>query len=183
MDAIGETRDIGTAVRQARILAALGLVAALVGGARPTLAANLLGPTRPSQVVTVMATGYAGQNGHCTGQQLRVNGIINGNGSVTPFAIPEGKVFVLTGGTWSTSWPDANVNAALQLSIRSPTVNAVVVSSPSVRTDSAGYASGSFSIAPGMVIKPGVSLCALVVANEEEFWAFPRLSGFLAKDK
>jgi hypothetical protein len=58
-----------------------------------------------------------------------------------------------------------------------------VLAGPLVRTDAAGAAAGDFTLEPGIVIKPGASLCATLNVGGTNTVVFPRLTGFLAKDK
>jgi hypothetical protein len=156
-----------------------------VAAATPVLAGPLA-PSKPSDIVTLVPDA-SGANGACgpASQQQRVDAVINGaDGSISPFTIPDKEVLVLTGGTWEDTSVAANVNVFLELSLRTatPTSN-IIVATPAVRSDAAGVVAGSFTLEPGIVIKPGVSLCASLNVAGTNTIAFPRLTGFLAKDK
>jgi hypothetical protein len=58
-----------------------------------------------------------------------------------------------------------------------------IVATTVVRTDASGAAAGTFTLEPGIVIKPGASLCASLNVAGTNTIAFPRLTGFLAKDR
>jgi hypothetical protein len=146
--------------------------------------AGPLAPSKPSDVVTLMPNVSDGSNGNCTLPELRVDAVIDGaDGSLSSFTIPEKGVLVLTGGTWSDTSLGGNVNAFLQLSLRTATTSNNIVATPVVRTDAAGIAAGAFNLEPGIVIKPGASLCATLNVAGTQSVVFPRLTGFLAKDK
>ena len=76
-----------------------------------------------------------------------------------------------------------NVNVFLELRLKTASTNNFIVATPAVRSDAAGVVAGSFTLAPGIVIKPGASLCATLNVAGTNTVAFPRLTGFLAKDK
>jgi hypothetical protein len=147
--------------------------------------AGPLAPSKPSDIVTLMPDA-SGANGACGPgtQQQRVDAIINGaDGSISPFTIPDKEVLVLTGGTWEDLSAGANVNVFLELSLRTANTNNFLAATPAIRSDAAGFAAGSFTLEPGIVIKPGASLCASFNVDGTNTLAFPRLTGFLAKDK
>jgi hypothetical protein len=160
----------------ALVLTAVVLTPALAGP---------LAPSKPSDIVTLMPDA-SGANGACglATQQQRVEAVINGaDGSISPFTIPDKEVLVLTGGTWEDVTAGANVNVFLELSLRTASTNNLLAATPAIRSDAAGFAAGSFTLEPGIVIKPGVSLCASFNVDGTNTLAFPRLTGFLAKDK
>jgi len=166
-------------MRISRLLA-LVLTAVVV---TPALAGPLA-PSKSSDIVTLMPNGADGSNGACNSVQLRVDGVINGaDGSLSPFTIPDKQVLVLTGGTWEDVSVAANVNVFLELILRTASTNNLIVSTPAVRSDAAGVVAGAFTLEPGIVIKPGVSLCASENVAGTNAIVFPRLTGFLAKDK
>jgi hypothetical protein len=167
-----------TTMRMSRFLT-LVLVAAV---ATPVLAGPLA-PTKASDIAILMPDVADGSNGACGLKELRVDGIISGaDGSVSPFTIPAKEV-VLTGGTWSDTSLGGNVNVFLRLSLETASTNNNIVATTVVRTDAAGAAAGAFTLEPGIVIKPGASLCATLNVAGINTVAFPRLTGFLAKDK
>jgi len=148
-----------------------------------TAMAAPLAPSKPSDVVALMPNAGDGANTPCGLDEQRVDGVISpADGSLTPFTIPAKEVLVLTGGTWTGS-AGANANASLELTLETGSTKNRIVSSPAVRTDSAGFAAGSFTLEPGIVIRPGASLCATLDVDGVGTSVFPRLTGFLAKDK
>jgi hypothetical protein len=166
-------------MRMSRFLT-LVLVAAV---ATPVLAGPLA-PTKASDIAILMPDVADGSNGACGLKELRVDGIISGaDGSVSPFTIPAKEVLVLTGGTWSDTSLGGNVNAFLELRLETASTNNNIVATTAVRTDAAGAAARAFTLEPGIVIKPGASLCATLNVAGINTVAFPRLTGFLAKDK
>jgi hypothetical protein len=157
----------------------------LVAAAATPVLAGPLAPSKPSDVVTLMPDA-SGANGACgpAMQEQRVDALINGaDGSLSPFTIPDKEVLVLTGGTWEDVTAAANVNVVLELSLKTATTSNLIAATPAVRSDAAGIAAGSFTLEPGIVIKPGASLCASFNVAGTSTLAFPRLTGFLAKDK
>lgn len=159
----------------ALVLAAAAVTPALAGP---------LAPSKPSDVVTLMPNASDGSNGSCNSPELRVDGVIDtSDGSLSPFTIPPKEVLVLTGGTWSDTSVTPNANAFLLLSLRTATTSNNLVATTAVRSDAAGVAAGAFTLEPGIVIKPGASLCAVLDVAGTDTVVFPRLTGFLAKDK
>ena len=158
----------------------------LVAAAATPVLAGPLAPSKPSDIVTLMPDA-SGANGACATapQEQRVDALINtADGSLSPFTIPDKEVLVLTGGTWEDLSAAANVNVFLELSLRTAAPTSInIVATPAVRSDAAGVAAGSFTLEPGIVIKPGASLCASFNEAGTNTLAFPRLTGFLAKDK
>ena len=146
--------------------------------------AGPLAPSKPSDVVTLMPNPSDGSNGSCSSPELRVDGIIDTtDGSLSSFTIPPKEVLVLTGGTWVDTSVTPNANAFLLLSLRTGTTSNNLVATTAVRSDAAGVAAGAFTLEPGIVIKPGASLCAVLDVAGTDTVVFPRLTGFLAKDK
>jgi hypothetical protein len=161
------------------------LTLVLAAAAATPVLAGPLAPSKPSDVVTLMPDAADGSNGACSGlQELRVDGVISStDGSVAPFTIPSKEVLVLTGGSWSDTSLAANVNVFLELRLETASTNNQLLVSPAIRSDPAGAAAGSFTLEPGIVIKPGGSLCASLNIDGTSSGVFPRLTGFLAKDK
>jgi hypothetical protein len=161
------------------------LILVLATGAATQVLAGPLAPSKPSDIVTLMPDASDGANGACNSvQQLRVDAVINtADGSLSPFTIPDKEVLVLTGGTWEDTSVGGNVNVFLELSLKTANTSIIIVATPAVRSDAAGVAAGAFTLEPGIVIKPGASLCASFNVAGTNATAFPRLTGFLAKDK
>ena len=161
-----------------------GLALVLAAAAVTPALAGPLAPSKPSDVVTLMPDA-SGANGACDLlQEQRVDAVINtADGSISPFTIPDKEVLVLTGGTWEKTSVAGNVNVFLELSLRTASTENIIVATPAVRSDAAGVAAGAFTLEPGIVIKPGASLCARFNVAGTNSSAFPRLTGFLAKDK
>jgi len=157
----------------------------LVAAAATPVLAGTLAPTKPSDVVTLVPDVSDGSDGACnSAAQLRVDAVINtADGSLSPFTIPDKEVLVLTGGTWADTSVAANVNVFLELSLRTGSKALNILDTPAVRSDAAGTVAGSFTLEPGIVIKPGPSLCASLIIAGTSSTAFPHLTGFLAKDK
>jgi len=156
----------------------------LAAAAATPVLAGPLAPSKPSDIVTLMPNAGDGSNGACGLQEQRVDAVISGaDGSLSPFTIPDKEVLVLTGGTWEDVSVSGNVNVFLELRLKTASTNNFIVATPAVRSDAAGVVAGSFTLAPGIVIKPGASLCATLNVAGTNTVAFPRLTGFLAKDK
>ena len=160
------------------------LTLVLATAAATQVLAGPLAPSKPSDVVTLMPNLSDGSNGSCNSPELRVDGVIDStDGSLSPFTIPAKEVLALTGGTWSHKSVTPNANAFLELSLRTGTTSNNLVATTAVRSDAAGVAAGTFTLEPGIVIKPGASLCAVLDVAGTDAVVFPRLTGFLAKDK
>lgn len=155
------------------------LIAAAVAA---PVAAGPLAPAKPSQVLTLMRDATA-PNAPCGATSGLINAMISPvDGSLSPFTIPAGQVFVLTGGSWSDPL-SSGASAHLRIMLRTSTTANTLFSSPSVLAGSAGHAAGSFVVEPGIVVKPGAALCTELVANGTAVSNFPRLYGYLTKDK
>jgi hypothetical protein len=166
-----------------RITTGLSMLA-ILGAASPS--AGQGGPD-PQQIVTLMtdATGPDGGHGPCGLSRLVINAVINpADGTLSPFVIPPGQVLILTGGTWSSAGSiSPGSSNALLISLVTATTDNSIVLGPAVLASAAGFAAGAFTLQPGIVIRPGASLCVSVQSDGTGVTAFPRLNGFLAKDR
>lgn len=146
------------------------LLMAFTLAAAPLVHAAPLGPTKPSQLVTVLsgpATCNAG-GGRSLGFQVQ------GDGSFASFLIPEGSVFVVTDWEWCEN---ANPSAAfVSLAIEGPGGLAPL---SAVFRDSLTPACSRGDLGPGVRVSSGSQLCATPVGAN----AFVKAHGYLTKDK
>ena len=143
----------------------------------------------PSQFVTLTSSGAS--TGPCAVSQLVVDSMVNpADGALVPFVIPPRKLLVLTGGTWSVGPPfspplDPNSAVNLQVFLTSDgSPETGIILGPSVLASGKGVAAGAFTLQPGIVIKPGASMCVNFRHDNTQlaFLGF-RLHGYLAQDK
>jgi hypothetical protein len=148
-------------------------------------------PTNPSQIDVkriVMLTPNVGEddNGPCGLTSLRVDGIINtADGTVSPFALKPGEVFVLTSGTWRDQGRTPGSSSTLEVSVftATGTTGAIIVLGPGSLADTGGFVSGSFQLQPGIVIKRGASICVSIRNQGIDLTNVARLYGYIAKTK
>jgi hypothetical protein len=144
-------------------------VLVLAGTLAAPAAAGPLTPTRPSDVVTLV--NGAGNPCTVTGSALDLR--VQPDGTRVPFAVPPGRVLVVTGIDFTT--PDAAATDVELFVERPPDASQVFV------TSTAG--GGSASI-PDVIVGSGSALCVRAVPKGGG--ASPVLAvvhGFLAKDK
>lgn len=154
--------------------AVLALATLVAGSAH----AGVLGPTKPSQLVNVLASANTGTVCGYPAFDTQVAA----DGTRKPFDIPPGQVLVVTGFEW-----DSEVGSASQLAIA--TVISVTPDyatcdsafSPSGgMTDSSGSASGSITFPTGIAVKSGTHLGLWM---ENGFLGRAKLYGYLATDR
>jgi hypothetical protein len=110
------------------------------------------------------------------------------DGSLSPFVIPQGSVLVLTGGTWSTGGLPAGSASILEIFLTTPSTDRQIVFGPSVlasaTTSVDNWAAAAFTLQPGIVVRPGASLCVgLRTDNSQRTFLTLRLFGYITKDK
>jgi hypothetical protein len=159
----------------------LGLVMA-VSFARSTFASEL-GPTRPSDLVLL-----TNQNGTACGQGGRVfDTLIRSDGSFqpSPYAIPPGRVLVVTRVQWDNATLPANetFRAVFLYSREDPGGTTAIngFGNYFAKADAQGRFSTNFDIGP-IAVKSGVRICA---ETTEPGYApgIIRVFGFLARDR
>lgn len=157
---------------------ALPLLAVLAGPA----AAGSLVPTRASQVVVLNPTAVTDSG--CGVTAYPVDSMRTSDGLVAPFVIPPNQVFVVTSMDVFGQADEPNRRYFFSLTIDSspPIPGGTVVVGDAGLTDASGNYSGSVTVPTGVVIPPGVLLCARIDGPAEEP-TFTRVHGFFAKDK
>ena len=162
----------------------LAIVLALALAGCVTPGAQSLGPRTASDLVTLL--GGAPATGGCTGAERPVDRRTLGDGSTGPFAVPAGKVLVLTGVEWVSTGTGTGRSVVLTVLHRTPLGAQALFTSHAVSTPTGtGYA-GEQSVIPGVVVKPGVPLCVTQhIDNQPAAGSLPGsviLHGFLTDD-
>ncbi len=164
---------------------ALFIIAALALACARSLPANAgtLAPAKPSDVVIAGGDSASDACGNlATLHQILAFRNLS-NGTAGPFVIPPKQVFVLTSFDWSISQGAANRLAGVALSIVNGSgVIGVNASAGSAITDASGNASGTVSVAAGVIVKSGALLCASGIGNPVPTFGVT-VHGFLTKDK
>jgi hypothetical protein len=161
---------------------AIVLALALAGCVTP--AAPSLAPRPASDLVTLL--GGAPATGGCTGAERPIDRRALGDGSTGPFAVPAGKVLVLTGVEWFSTETGTGRSVLLTVLHRTPLGAQTLFTSHALSTPTgAGYA-GAQSTIPRVVVKPGVPLCVTqYIDNQPAGGSLPGsviLHGFLTDD-
>jgi hypothetical protein len=153
------------------------LVAGLVSLAS---AASLL-PTKASQLVNVLPGAACPVTGHPTALALDTQ--VAPDGTTTSFTIPAKQVFVITSVNWTIgALTTGRIAFGTLLLVTSSTsvIPLLQAGSPSP-ADTAGFAAVASTIANGLVVRPGKTLC--LDQNGPGGVGFGNVSGFFAADK
>ena len=134
--------------------------------------AGPLGPTKPSQLVSLTYSGATCSVGGGTKADTRAMG----DGSTAPFTIPAGQVLVITGVQWNESGSGTADSSFLYLVGSGGTA---VVSVGAGLVGTGGYGGGNFGVS-GVVVKPGTDIC---IGLNSLSTAYPTVQGYLTKDK
>jgi hypothetical protein len=155
------------------LILALGLVTAVTG----TVQAATLAPTKPSQLVHLLAspniTGTICGGDPAFGMRVMTDGLL------APFSIPPGQVFVMTGIEWESYAGTAGTTAQVEIYIESPGYCSREYASSAAINDPNGTASASLTFPSGIVVKSG-TVPFVLMSNGTLYWA--KVSGFLTKD-
>jgi hypothetical protein len=138
-----------------------------------------LGPQKASDLVTVQTEITSCSGGF--GGARRIDQQLNSDGTNTTFAIPTGKVFVISNVEFILiSNASQNIEVRLGIPCGAGCMQPVVDSM--VSTDSGGKGATNLAFTNGIAIKPGVELCVADV-NHSSPNAFATLHGYFASDK
>jgi hypothetical protein len=138
-----------------RTLAALSL--AVTAGA---VEAEVLGPTKPSDLVTLTTFNGTQCGKDPIGRTLDHRQ--NPDGTISPFAIPSGKVFVVTGLNW-TQGNTGGVNKAEILFLHSLTPSGVIFPMVIAHDNGSGDGrAGGSMVVSGVIFKSGQTMCVSV---------------------
>lgn len=143
-----------------------------------------LGPKKPSQLVTLQPDPFFG-TAPCSGVESPLTQVLQADLSTSTLVIPPGEVLVIQGGTWQlTAFGNpASRDASLRIFLKDGTnQNAVMFGSGAV-TDSGGRASGSFRLDPGILVRPGQTLCSVFDVAGDQKGGTVFAYGYLTKDK
>lgn len=151
----------------------LVLVAVVATAAAASLAtAGVLAPSKASDAVTLKWDGATG----CISGLVDASQRLLPDGSQSAFAIPEGRVLVVTSGHFTVSGGDPGAIVLPQLEVNGAGVPIEVL----VALDGGGRGYASFQVPPGIVIR-STNLRTRVLLGRG--CAFPTLHGFFAKDR
>jgi hypothetical protein len=143
-----------------------------------TAHAAVLGPTRASDLVNVVAfPGFSGVC--CSASETAFDITFDADGERQPFVIPPGKVFVVTGIEWNSFLGTPNRQTLAVLSLSRPTGCDGLFANSTALADGAGSAGNTLTVPNGLRIRPGQKLC-LFMSNGSLNTA--RATGYLAKD-
>jgi hypothetical protein len=164
-----------TSLRQRFFAASIGLTCLIFIGAA-SVNTDSLAPTRANDLVTLIAdssTPICPQTSvpHIFGDRLLPDG------TRVPFAIPEGRVFVITSFDWvveGSTQANNNVWTAVTLMGSGNNNNAFF---SAAQADSIGRAAGSTTVPSGVAVGHGTTMCLDFVGGASD--SFARLHGFL----
>jgi hypothetical protein len=155
------------------VLATSVLVALLASPLAP-FAASALAPKRASDLVTLVAEG----EGECPLGGHAFDTRVLSDGSQVPFAMPPGRVLVVTGFDFVIGGaPPGAATSVVVNQQPAGTKNASPVLQADGVASASGFIAGGVTSNPGVAVSGGVPLCILPAA------AGGVLHGFLAKDK
>jgi hypothetical protein len=176
------TETLGQKLHRYHLVAAVVLMTAMMCAPSASFGQTAIAQSGEAQIVTLM-TDPARPNAPCDGTEQLINAVINpADGSLSPFVIPPGAVFVLTGGTWSQDGGTPRSSSRILVVLRPDEKHAnTMLLGPSVSASDAGFAAGAFTLQPGIAFKPGASICVEVDSDGKPLIGFPRPSGFLRK--
>jgi len=138
--------------------------------------AGPLAPTKASDLVTATKSGAAPA---CPVTGLEVDWRLLEDGTIAPFVVPPGQVFVLTGYEFHHNAALPNGSQVLgQVSIQTPTAVAFVSSTSVIMTDFNGFS--HVQLPSGIAVKPPAKVC-LTAGNPAQ--SDLTLHGFLVRDK
>jgi hypothetical protein len=143
--------------------------------------AAALAPTKPSQILTVVANLSSAPS--CPGGIFfQVNTVAKADGSTAEFAIPKGFVFVVTSFDWSSFGLQPGTFAEMDVTAVSAAgpFGAIAIGHSIVSSD--GGAGSNVVVPSGLIVKPPAILCFLP-ESEGVVSSSVQVHGFLTKDK
>ena len=162
-------------MRTCRLLAFLACAGLAAGGT-----ARALEPAKPSQLVTLLS------ESSCPFATTDAYGPrVNANGTTVNFVIPNGQVLVVTDITAVRSGMMPGDTVQVQILIGTK-VHFVPVFYENVTVGASGGVTLQTTFPNGFVVKPGVSVCPIVLdltSSNRNFAAGGTLHGFLAVDQ
>jgi hypothetical protein len=134
-------------------------------------AAGPLVPTKPSEVVTLAFSGTV-----CASSSVALDQRVLPDGTTVPFAIPEGRVLVVTEVDWQIDGNTPSVTMTFELRALTPAATATTFFTDFATSNAEGDAGNVRPVANAIV---GTALCARGSTGVQEAY----VRGFLAKDK
>ena len=145
--------------------------------------AGVVAPSKASQIFMLRPSG--GQGACVSAANLQIDEMVSA-GVPQPFLIPPGQVFVIESASFQGNGggPLSSVSRHHALEVLVVQTNVLAIAGGGAMADANGFVSGGLTVEPGVVIKPGQTLCArLTIGNAFVPPLRVRLQGFLAKDK
>jgi hypothetical protein len=161
---------------------ALSVALVLLGLATPATAAALA-PSKPSQLVAVVATGSCPFVGVTTGL---FDTLVKGDGTRAPFSIPAGEVLVITDLTILANAETPGHTIQAQLLAGTSAISNFDIFAENVTAGTSGGVTLAATFPTGIVVKSGTSLCPVAIdftSSGGSVSAGGTLHGFLTKDK
>lgn len=161
-------------MKRSELILRTGLALALCCLVSSSAHAGVLGPRKPSDLVTLITNGST-----CSPISfLRMDTQIHADGTSSPFSIPAGEVLVLTGVDWDEGGASGGVDN-LVLALLGADYSVAAISTGPIGANGYGGASTPLS---GIVVKPGTSIC-VTLNSPNTFNSYPVVHGFLTADK
>jgi hypothetical protein len=143
-----------------------------------TLAHADLGPKKPSELVNAVAfRGFS--DTCCSSSETAFDLTFNADGKRTSFAIPAGKVFVVTGIEWNSFSGTPNRQTGAAVILETPgSCDALFINSTAI-ADGAGNAGNNLVIPNGVRVRAGQRLCMFMSGGTLNS---ARAFGYFARD-
>jgi hypothetical protein len=166
-----------------RIALIASLASTLLVAAAPNLSAAPLAPSKPSQVVSGVASAVVSPP--CGGLAIGLQPSLLGrpDGTTVPFAIPPKSVLVVTSLDFFVAGAASNANVFVQLYARDPASASTAFGSLALAgglSDAVGAVVGTVQLTAGLVIKPPALPCGVASSGTLSLFI---VHGFFAKDK
>jgi hypothetical protein len=142
--------------------------------------AGVVGPTKPSQMVTALVDTTIG--GGCDGDSTVTpfSRQLKSDGTLVPFSIPIGSVFVVTEVRALTSSSSNQTIAGATLLVGDATAGVEFDVQDGV-PDTAGFLKFEWTFGNGLAVKSGKSLC--IASTFSNFTGTATAYGYITKDK
>lgn len=141
-----------------------------------------LAPRKASDVVMLVAS-----NNDCPFDGEAVDHSAAADGTTGPFTIPEGQALVIQSVQWRvfTTAAQGDQHIEIQLSLQTPTSSTLVAGGAGSISDSGGGNAGSLQLTPGLVVRPGQTLCTYCKSSSTSatVQCLSTAQGFLTKNK
>ncbi|MBI5505931.1 MAG: hypothetical protein HY899_14130 [Deltaproteobacteria bacterium] len=139
-----------------------------------------LGPRKASDLVMITAS-----NTDCPFGGEAIDLRFAADGTTSALVIPAGQALVVQSVQWRTFGIVAYEHIELLLSLQTATGVATAVAGDGSISDSLGGNAGSIQITPGVIVRPGQTLCTTCTSafSSQTVQCLGTAQGFLTKDK